>query len=74
MKLAAALGLLVALAGCASGKPELDVAQVERTCSRWCEKKFPNCAFDGAITATQTAEQATCQNQYLSCVKTCPPR
>ncbi len=73
MKLAA-LGLVCFLAACASGLPELGVAQVERTCARWCEVKYPSCAFDGAIVAARTAEQGVCQKQYITCVETCPPR
>ena len=73
MKLAA-LSLALALAACASGAPDLDVAQVEATCARWCAVSYPACAFDGAIVPPKTEALASCQATYLTCVLTCPPR
>ncbi len=70
----AVLGFALVVTACASGRPELDVARVEATCARWCEKKFPSCAFDGAIVAAKNATLGACQKQYMTCVETCPPR
>ncbi|MEO8280445.1 MAG: hypothetical protein ABI564_12190 [Ideonella sp.] len=70
----AMLGLALALTACASGKPDLDVAQVEGTCAKWCKATHSSCAFDGAIIPAKTAPLDACQQQYITCIKTCIPR
>lgn len=73
MKLAM-LGLAFVLTACASGTPELDVAQVEGTCAKWCKATHASCAFDGAIISAKTAPLDACQKAYIKCVETCIPR
>ncbi len=73
MKLAA-LAAVMLLSACASGVPNLEVAQWDQTCTRWCVNNHPTCAFDGAIVEPKTEPLLSCHKKYLACVRSCPSR